>query len=111
MHQVFLNLLRNATHAIAGNGKVVIRITADEQRIYVAFADSGPGIPSDVLPHLFSPSFRSDGKRVRASLSLFTCLAVVKKHGGDIGVESRPGQGATFTVRLPRSLERRDPGL
>ena len=88
LHQVFLNLLRNAVQAIQADGIVKIRITADDTWIRVAFTDDGRGIASEALPNLFTPSFSSGSGRVRASLSLFTCMAVVKKHGGDIQVQS-----------------------
>ena len=106
LHQLFLNLLRNAVQAIDGAGTLTIRVTADKPWIRMDFADSGRGIPPDRLRTLFSPGFSSGPGRVRASLSLFTCMAIVKKHRGDIRVRSELGHGSTFTVLLPRSLER-----
>jgi signal transduction histidine kinase len=108
LYQVFLNLLRNSVQAIDGTGTVTIRITADEKWFRIAFTDTGRGIDAAVLPALFVPDFRSDSGRVRASLSLFTCMSVVKKHRGDIQVQSEVGRGSTFTVLLPRSLEQSD---
>ena len=105
LHQLFLNLLRNGVQAIDGAGALTIRIGADETWIHVDFTDSGRGIPPDQLRALFTPGFSSGTGRVRASLSLFTCKAIVKKHSGEIRVQSELGIGSTFMVLLPRSLE------
>ena len=111
LYQVFLNLLRNCIQAIEGAGAVAIRISADNDWFRISFADTGRGIPVLLLPQLFTPGFSAESGRVRASLSLFTCMVVIKKHGGDIHVESEVGLGSTFTVLLPRSLEKSDPKL
>ena len=111
LHQLFLNLLRNALQAIDGAGTVRISVTADETWIRVEFTDTGRGIPAEQLRHLFTPGFSSGSGRVRASLSLFTCMAIAKKHRGDIRVQSEVGQGSTFTVMLPRSLEKMENDL
>lgn len=105
LHQLILNLLRNAVQAIDEAGTVTIRVTADETWIHVDFVDSGRGISPDQLRNLFTPGFSSGSGRVRASMSLFTCMAIVKKHRGDIRVQSEVGHGTTFTVLLPRWLE------
>jgi two-component system NtrC family sensor kinase len=109
LYQVFLNLLRNSVQAINGAGAVTIRATTDDHWFRVSFADTGHGIPASLLPRLFTPDFNSDSGRIRASLSLFACMSVAKKHGGDIRVESDVGKGSIFTVLLPRSLEQSDP--
>lgn len=106
LHQLFLNLLRNAVQAIEGAGKVTIRVAPDGEWIRLAFTDSGRGIAHEQIPALFTPGFTARSGRVRASLSLFTCMAIAKKHRGEIRVESEPGKGSTFTVLLPRSLEK-----
>jgi signal transduction histidine kinase len=108
LYQVFINLLRNSIQAIEGSGSVSIRISADDKWFRVAFTDTGHGIPAALLPRLFLPDFNSESGRVRASLSLFACMSVVKKHGGNIHVESEVGKGSLFTVLLPRTLERSD---
>ena len=111
LYQVFLNLLRNAVQAIEGAGSVAICLRTDDEHVRISFRDTGRGIAPEMLPQLFSPAFRSAAGRIRASLSLFTCRLIVRRHGGDISVESHPGQGSTFTVVLPRSLEKSDPGM
>lgn len=111
LHQMFLNLLRNAIQAIEGAGAARVRVVCDEMWIRVEFSDDGRGIPEHAIPNLFTPSFTSGSGRVRASLSLFTSMAIAKKHRGDILVESEVGKGSRFTVLLPRSLERTDSDL
>jgi signal transduction histidine kinase len=69
-------------------------------------ADTGVGIAPEHLPHLFERFYRVDKARARAEggagLGLAISQWVARAHGGDITVESRPGRGTTFTVRLPR---------
>jgi signal transduction histidine kinase len=111
LQQVFMNLLRNAVEAIDGVGSVRIRLYREDENYKIAFTDSGRGIETDQIPNLFTPNFRAGQSRVKASLSLFTCMNIVKQHGGTILVESQPGQGSTFIVLLPNRLERTDPAL
>ncbi len=100
INQVFMHLLRNAEQAISGRGAITIKTFQDNGFACVRITDTGRGIPPDQLARLFNPGFTVEGARVRASMSLFTSLNIVQKHGGDIQVESRPGQGSSFTVRL-----------
>jgi signal transduction histidine kinase len=111
LQQVFMNLLRNAVEAIDGSGDVHVRLYREDGNYKVSFTDSGRGIEPDQIPQLFTPNFRAGENRVKASLTLFTCMNIVKQHGGTILVESRPGQGSTFIVLLPERLERTDPAL
>ena len=105
LNQVFMNLLRNAAQAIEGSGTIQVQTRIAEDAFRIAVKDTGRGIPEDHRERIFNPGFKKDGTRVRASLSLFGCLNIARKHGGDIMVDSKVGQGSTFTVVLPRSLE------
>ena len=105
LNQVFMNLLRNAAQAIEGQGTITLQTHADDSSIRIRVKDSGRGIPAELCDAIFNPSFNREGDRVRASLSLFGCLNIARKHGGDIAVDSKIGHGSTFTVILPRSLE------
>jgi signal transduction histidine kinase len=105
MNQVFMNLLENALQAIDGEGRITISTAATAREIIVRLVDTGRGIPADLLPRVFDASIRTKGERARASVSLFTSLYIVRKHGGSIDVQSEVGKGSTFTVRLPRSAE------
>ena len=104
LSQVFLNLLLNAPdHAVGKGGRIVI--SADEAReggfVLVKVADDGPGIPAHVLPYIFDPFFTTKSRGKGTGLGLSVSLGIVRQHGGDIRVESKPGRGTTFTVLLP----------
>jgi photoactive yellow protein len=100
LREVFLNLLRNAVDAIPGEGKIAIRTFADARDCFVRIADSGQGMPREVLEKLFRPLFTTKGKH-GMGMGLATGYAIVRRHGGDTAVESTVGSGTTFTVRLP----------
>ncbi len=99
MRQVFWNLLANAAQATDGAGgriRVSCAALASEARVVVA--DDGPGIEPGDLPRIFEPFFTT--KREGTGLGLATVQRIVDAHGGTVGVESSPGQGTAFTVRL-----------
>lgn len=100
LREVFVNLLRNAVDAVEGEGEVVVRTRAAGQRGVVEVSDTGTGMTPEVQEKLFRPHFTTKGER-GTGLGLATSYAIVRRHGGDIQVESAPGAGTTFTVRLP----------
>jgi two-component system NtrC family sensor kinase len=106
--QVLLNILANAAQAIGGPGAIAIETRREEGWAVVAVRDTGPGIAPDAIGRVFDPFFTTKPVGEGTGLGLSISYEIVKKHGGEIGVESRPGQGATFTVRLP--LGQRAPG-
>ncbi|HLF27420.1 MAG TPA: GAF domain-containing protein [Anaerolineae bacterium] len=101
--QVFLNLAVNAAEALEGmqGGRLVVtsRLDASGDWVNVTFADTGPGIPIEVLPHIFEPFFTT--KTTGSGLGLAVSYGIIERHGGLLTVSSRPGEGATFSVRLP----------
>lgn len=105
--QVLSNLLDNALRHTPPGGTVTVRIerSARLDAVQVAVHDTGPGIPTEHLPHLFEQFYRVDAARARATGGSGIGLAVVKQlveaHGGMVAVESTPGRGATFRVALP----------
>ena len=105
LNQVFLNLLMNAKQAIEGRGKPsgTIRVTTRlfDGEIVVEVADDGCGIPADVLPKVFDPFFTTKPVGHGTGLGLSISHGIVAEHGGRIEVESRPGLGSRFRVRLP----------
>jgi signal transduction histidine kinase len=107
LNQVFMNLLQNGAQAIEGAGTITLSTFADDRSVFIKVADTGRGIPAEQLPRLFDPGFIAKGDRVKAAMSLFSCYHIIRKHDGTIHVESEPGRGTTFTVQLPRALERR----
>ncbi|MCC6751260.1 MAG: HAMP domain-containing protein [Deltaproteobacteria bacterium] len=102
LRQAFLNLVRNAGEAMAATGGV-LRVTtaAEEGAVEVRVADTGPGIDGVHLGRVFEPFFST--KEGGTGLGLALTQQIVQEHGGGIAVESTPGTGTTFTVRLPVS--------
>ncbi len=104
LNQVFLNLLVNAGHALEGiNGSITVRTWGDADNVFVAVSDSGKGIPPENLTRIFEPFFTTKEVGKGTGLGLSISYEIVKKHGGEISVESTVGVGTTFTVRLPVS--------
>ena len=99
--QVLLNVLANAAQAIEGPGTITIETRREDGSAVVAVRDSGPGIAPDVIGRVFDPFFTTKPVGEGTGLGLSISYEIVKKHGGEIRVESPSGQGATFTVRLP----------
>ena len=100
MHQVLLNLVKNAAEALAPTGGTVrARAWAQGRDVLVEVADDGPGIPEAVQRRLFEPFFTT--KRNGTGLGLSLSKGIVEAHGGDLTLESAPGRGTRFTVRLP----------
>ena len=101
LNQVFMNLLVNASHAIEKQGVIRIRTRAEGGRILVQVSDNGSGIPADKLDRIFEPFFTTKPVGKGTGLGLSIAYDIVKKHGGEITVESEVGRGTTFTVSLP----------
>jgi signal transduction histidine kinase len=100
LREVFVNLLRNAVDAIEGEGEVTARTSADAGSNVLEVSDTGTGMSPEVQEKLFRPLFTTKGER-GTGLGLATCYAILRRHGGDIRVKSAPGEGTTFTIRLP----------
>lgn len=103
--QVLDNLLSNAAKYAPGH-PVVLRARADPEAVTLEVVDHGPGIGPDHIPSLFQRFYRVPGSQrtVRGTgLGLYICRKIVEAHGGEIGVESRPGEGTRFYVLLPRA--------
>jgi signal transduction histidine kinase len=99
--QVLLNLLANAAQAIAGRGEITVSTSHQADTAILAVADTGPGIPPDVIGRVFDPFFTTKPVGEGTGLGLSISYEILKKHGGDIRAENRSGGGAAFTVRLP----------
>jgi PAS domain S-box-containing protein len=98
-------LIENALSALAPKGHLVITSTVQDNRCRVDVSDDGSGILAENLSYIFKPFFstKSDG----TGLDLAVLKRIVESHGGDVDVKSKPGEGATFSLRFP--LERRRP--
>ncbi len=100
LNQVWTNLIDNAIDAMHGEGELRVRTYRVDDCVVVEIADNGPGIPPDVLPHIYEPFFTTKGVGEGTGLGLDTVQRIVKKHRGDIQVNSKPGD-TRFQVWLP----------
>jgi two-component system, OmpR family, sensor kinase len=105
LQQLLLILIDNALLHTPPDGKVTISIRQTNDEAVIAVTDSGPGIATEHLPHLFDRFYRADDARARTSggtgLGLAIAKAIVESHHGEVHVESELGKGSTFSVRLP----------
>jgi two-component system, OmpR family, sensor histidine kinase SenX3 len=103
------NLISNAIQYSPEGSRVGIGVNSSEGVVEIAVTDQGVGIPEDELDRVFERFFRSDPARSRntggSGLGLSIVKHVVQNHGGDIRVWSQPGNGSTFTVRLPEASQ------
>jgi hypothetical protein len=103
LKQVIINLLTNSIQAIRDRGRIAVR-TAGERRgraIRISVADTGAGIPAEVLPHIFDPFFTTKRDGEGTGLGLSITYGILKKARGSIRVDSRIGRGTRMVIRLP----------
>jgi signal transduction histidine kinase len=101
LNHAFLNIIMNAAQAIQGEGVITITATSDSDNIEICIRDTGPGIPDDVLPHIFEPHFTTKPPGEGTGLGLSIAADAVADHGGSIRVETQPGAGTAFFIALP----------
>ncbi|MFZ5993759.1 MAG: ATP-binding protein [Thermodesulfobacteriota bacterium] len=104
VNQVFMNILVNAAHAIEDNGEIKIstaHLAGAEPMVEVRISDTGKGIPPENLTKIFNPFFTTKPVGKGTGLGLSMVYSIVKKHDGEIKVESEVGKGTTFIVTLP----------
>jgi len=103
--QVLTNLLGNALRYTPENGRVGVQLRAEARSVLVAVTDTGPGISTDDLPHIFDRFYRADKSRSRegggSGLGLAIARSIIAAHGGRIWAESKTGQGTTLAFTLP----------
>jgi signal transduction histidine kinase len=100
LNQVWTNIIDNAIDAMHGEGELRVRTYRDDDCVVVEIADNGSGMPPDVLPHIFEPFFTTKGVGEGTGLGLDTVQRIVKKHMGNIQVNSKAGE-TRFQVWLP----------
>lgn len=107
--QVLLNLLGNAHDAMPTGGALTIRTGFEEQdqRLYLSVSDSGAGIPEDLQARIFDPFFTTKPVGQGAGLGLSIAQGIMRSHGGEISITSRPGQGSAFTLFFPLNVSER----
>jgi signal transduction histidine kinase len=101
LNQVFYELILNSIEAIPEKGHIKITTYDKNQYIYVTIEDSGKGIPSRDLDHVFEPGFSTKGAKVGAGLGLPICFQIIKFHNGNLEVNSEPGVGTEVILKLP----------
>jgi len=110
INQVLMNLLVNATQAISERGTIMIRTRRDGDGVSIAIADTGIGMSAEVQAKIFDPFYTTKPVGQGTGLGLSVSYGIVEKHGGRIAVESKPGEGACFTVWLPLTQNRETTG-
>jgi len=107
MRQVVTGLCLNAAEAMPGGGRIVVRVGREPagSRVALQVSDTGVGISGETLSRIFEPFYST--KSAGRGMGLAAIRGIVENHGGEVGVVSPPGEGATFSVLLPPSPERR----
>ena len=106
LNQVFMNLLVNSAQAIEVQGEIIVSCWHENGSIYVSVSDTGSGIPEEIRHRLFEPFFTTKEVGMGTGLGLSISYDIIKKHNGEITVQSEVGKGTTFTVQIP-VVERR----
>jgi signal transduction histidine kinase len=105
LYQIVFNLMENGIKYNAPGGSLTVSLSRADDNALLTVRDTGVGIPSDALEHIFERFFRVDKARSRATggsgLGLAIVRAIVERNKGEITVESTPGQGSAFTVSFP----------
>jgi signal transduction histidine kinase len=105
LNQVFMNLLSNAVQAIDNKGWIRIFTRNEPDSVIIEISDSGKGIPADVQSRVFEPFFTTKEVGQGTGLGLSISYGIIGKHRGQISFRSAPGEGTTFTIVLPKSLQ------
>jgi len=107
MKQVVVNLLDNAIKYTPSGGGIRLQVRRQNGHAVLDVADTGIGIPADALPHVFERFYRVDKSRSReqggAGLGLSIVKSICSAHGAEVEVESKPGKGSHFRIKLPLS--------
>ncbi len=102
--QVFFNVTKNAMEAMQGGGRLKIRLGADDDNVFVFFADTGAGIRQEDIARLFQPYHTT--KVGGHGLGLMIVQRIMREHGGQAGIESKEGVGTVVTLQFPRKDRR-----
>jgi PAS domain S-box-containing protein len=99
MKQALLNLVKNAQAAMPGGGILSVKTSGTDNRVKISVSDTGEGISEENLSKIFEPYFTT--KETGTGLGLTLVFKIVREHQGEISVESKPGEGSSFTITLP----------
>lgn len=107
VNHVFMNVILNAAQAMEGRGVLTLRSRMGERedRVIVEISDTGPGIPPEVMPHIFDPFYTTKEEGKGTGLGLSLAYGIMENHGGSIRAESEPGKGTTLIIELPVRAE------
>lgn len=108
INQIFLNLIKNASDAIEGKGEIYLTTREEGDVVVIEIKDNGPGIPEEVMAKIRDPFFTTKEVGKGTGLGLSIVDKIINSHLGELTIESEPGEGATFTVRLPINRESTD---
>jgi signal transduction histidine kinase len=103
LEQIVMNLVVNARDAITGPGRVVVRLSATEDRVAIEVSDDGSGMAPDVAARIFEPYFTTKELGKGTGLGLATVQGIVQHAGGEISVDSELERGTTFRIAIPRT--------
>ena len=106
LKQVLINLISNAIQYTPTGGDIWLSLAKENKKVRVVIRDTGPGIPTEDLPHIFERFYRTEKSRTRSKssgfgLGLSIAYWIVRNHEGEIKVDSVEGEGTTFTISLP----------
>lgn len=110
LRQVLDNLLKNAVEAMVDGGNITIESEQTDVDVRIRVCDSGPGIPEEMLPHLFTPFHTTKRIGKGTGLGLAVCYGIIKMHSGSIRAFNHPGGGACFEILLPVDTGDRETG-
>jgi CheY-like chemotaxis protein len=100
IREALINIILNALDAMPEGGRVVLRTAVEGELVTCAVTDGGVGMSEEVRQRIFDPFFTTKGER-GTGLGLSVVYGIISRHNGEIDVQSRPGQGTTFTLRFP----------
>ena len=106
LQQVFMNLILNARDAMHGGGRLTIETRLVDASVVVDLRDTGVGIAPENIARIYDPFFTTKDVGQGTGLGLALSYGIIQEHGGRIFVESRPGEGAHFTIKLPTAFTR-----
>ena len=103
LNHVFMNIILNAAEAMEGQGTLTVKSYTKPARaqVIIDISDAGPGIPDDVLPHIFEPFYTTKDEGKGTGLGLSVVFGIIEDHHGKIRVRKKPKKGTTFSIELP----------
>ncbi|MFP4446223.1 MAG: ATP-binding protein [Desulfosudaceae bacterium] len=110
MNHVFMNIILNAAQAMESKGRLGIEtaLRPGGERMIIRITDTGPGIPAEVLAHIFEPFYTTKEEGKGTGLGLSLVYSIIDEHGGTISADNKPEGGAVFTIELPVETEKGD---